>query len=80
MDYGFIKVLVLLFFWVQGKTCGFNAGLKKDEFGFTLVNFKRLLSPRGQPFVFLSQIKQVFFSNFIQESRWKVVLHKTTRS
>jgi hypothetical protein len=61
LDYGFTKVLVLLCYWVQAKTCGYNASMKKDEFGFTLVNFKRLLSPRDQPNVSFTNKISLFY-------------------
>jgi hypothetical protein len=64
---------------VQAKTHGSNLGMKKYEFGFTFINFRRLLSPRDQLVVFPSHIQQVSFSYFIQELKWKVILHKTTQ-
>jgi hypothetical protein len=36
--------------WVQAIRHGARASTWKDEFRFTLMNFKRLLSPKVQPF------------------------------
>lgn len=54
---------MLLCSWVQPSTRDVHVGTKVDEFGFTLVNFKTLLLIQKQPFVFLSQVDQVFFSD-----------------
>jgi hypothetical protein len=51
---------------VQVIARGAQEGMKKDEHGFLLVNFKRLLE-REQPFVFPSQIKQVLFLDSTHE-------------
>jgi hypothetical protein len=47
--------------------CGTHLAMKKNEIGFTLVHFRRLLPTWEQLFVFPSQIQQVFFSNFLQD-------------
>lgn len=80
LDYGLTKVLVLLCSWVQARTHGPHANTKKDEFGSTLVNFIRLILAKEKPFVFPSQVEQVFFYDSIQKPGWKVILHKATRS
>jgi hypothetical protein len=64
LDYNVTKVLMLLCSWVQPSTHDVHAGTKVDEFGFTLVNFRTLLLIQEQPFVFPSQVNQVFFSDF----------------
>jgi len=64
LNYGATKVLMLLCSWVQPSTRDVHAGTKVDEFGFTLVNFRMLLLIQEQPFVFLSQVDQMFFSDF----------------
>jgi hypothetical protein len=53
---------------------------EKDEFGFTFVHLKRLLPTHEQPFIFFSQIEQVFFLYSLQDPSWKVVLLKGARS
>jgi hypothetical protein len=42
LDYGFIKVNVLLCTWVQPSTQRAHIRMKRNKFGFLLVNFKRL--------------------------------------
>lgn len=62
LNYGFqIKVLMRLCYWVQATTCGPHATLKKYQWGFTLVHFKRLFSTWEQPFTFVSRVEKVFF-------------------
>jgi hypothetical protein len=74
LDYGLTQILVLFCFWVQTKTHGVHVAMKRDEYGFLLVNFKQLLSPQEQPFVFPFQAKCAFFKDPINERGWKVVL------
>jgi hypothetical protein len=57
-----------------------HVSTKVDEFGFTLINFKRLLLTQEQPFVFPLQVKQMFFSHSMQEPSWKVILSKNIQS
>jgi len=54
-------VPILLCFWVQAKTHDAQVAMKNDEFGFTFVNFKRLLPTHEQSFVLPLQIQQTFF-------------------
>lgn len=49
--------------------------VKGDEYGFTIVNFERLIPFLAQSFTFLMHIKQVFFVEDARSPRnWKVVL------
>ncbi len=62
LDYfGNFKVILFRCNWADVTS---GRGLKKDDFGFTLVNFSRLIHTGEQlghePFVFSSQAKQVF--------------------
>jgi hypothetical protein len=43
LDYGMTKMPMLLCSWVQAFKHGVHATMWKDEFTFTLMNFKRLL-------------------------------------
>ncbi|OMO92395.1 Transposon, En/Spm-like protein [Corchorus capsularis] len=60
-----------------------SRGVRKDEFGFTLVNFDRLIHTGDHvvddPYVFSSQVKQVFYSQDPIERAWHVVVHNTPR-
>jgi hypothetical protein len=80
LDYNVTKVPMLLCSWVQPNMCSVHASTKVDEFGLTLVNFRKLLLIQEQPFVFPSQVDQMFFSNFTQEPSWKVVVSKGIQS
>ncbi len=50
LDYGVIQVPMLLCSWVQTTKHDAHATMWKNEFKFTLMNFKKLLSPKVQPF------------------------------
>ncbi|KAK5818252.1 hypothetical protein PVK06_023186 [Gossypium arboreum] len=58
-------------------------GIKNDQFGFTMVNFSRLIHTREQlidkPYVFSSQVKQVFYSKDLTDEGWYIVLRNTPR-
>jgi hypothetical protein len=51
-----------------------NPIYKRDETSFLLANFHHLLHEFDEPFVFLSQVQQVFFWNEPKTPWWKVVL------
>ncbi|CAL5392138.1 unnamed protein product [Camellia sinensis] len=60
-----------------------NKGLKRDDFGFTLVNFNHLLYAKKQdsdePFILASQAQQVFYVNDSVDEDWNVVLKMKPR-
>lgn len=68
LNYGATKVPILLCFWVQAKTHDAQVAMKNYEFGFTFVNFKKLLPTHEQSFVLPLQIQQMFFLWFYTQS------------
>ena len=52
LDYGQFQVIVFLCNWVKAISQGPGATMKRDEYGFTLVNFNRLIPILAQTFVF----------------------------
>jgi hypothetical protein len=60
-------VLKSLYFYVHGcnQGRGPHAGMKKDEYGYTLENLKKLLLAQEQPFIFSSQVSQGFFIDYV---------------
>jgi hypothetical protein len=54
--------------------------MKRDEYGFTTVNFERLVPYSAQSFAFPFHIEQVFFAPDVARSGWEVVLRKEPRS
>ncbi|GKV52344.1 hypothetical protein SLEP1_g58932 [Rubroshorea leprosula] len=58
-------------------------GCKKDEFGFTLVNFNHLShtgsNPSDDPYIFASQASKVFYIEDAREKGWQVVKHVKVR-
>jgi hypothetical protein len=60
-----------------------NAGIKNDDFGFTLVNFSRVIHTgkdiEHDPFVFSSQVEQVFYMEDPKNKGWHVVTRHRPR-
>ncbi len=52
----------------------------KNDVGFLTVNFQHKLLMTSEPFIFPSQVIQVFFSNNLKKLGWKVVLWKEAHS
>ena len=63
LEYESVQVLVFLCNWVQAISNGPGATMKRDDYGFTLVNFNRLIPISAQSFVFPIQVEQVLFSD-----------------
>jgi hypothetical protein len=57
-----------------------NNTYTRDEARFLVVNFCHKLPKMADPFIFLSQAIQVFFSDVPNKPGWKVVLRKEARS
>ena len=59
------------------------AGIKTDDFGFTLVNFCRVIhtgkEKRHDPFVFSCQVEQVFYVEDPKSKGWHTVIRKRPR-
>jgi hypothetical protein len=66
---------------VQTKKHGVYATMKKDEFGFLLMNLKKAtFTTRATICPPMANKTSVFFSESIHEPSWKVVFLKNTRS
>ncbi|KAK5845752.1 hypothetical protein PVK06_001968 [Gossypium arboreum] len=78
--YGKWKVVLFRCDWADANTA---RGIKNDQFGFTMVNFSRLIHTGehliDEPYVFSSQVKQVFYSKDPIDEGWYVVLRNTSR-
>ncbi|KAK5846045.1 hypothetical protein PVK06_002311 [Gossypium arboreum] len=78
--YGKWKVVLFQCDWVDVNTA---RGIKSDQFGFTMVNFSQLIHTGEQlinePYVFSSQLKQVFYSKDPTDEGWYIVLRNTPR-
>lgn len=53
-------------------------GMKKDEYGFTTVNFTRTLAA-NEPFILASQAQQIFYLQDNMDENWRVVLKTQPR-
>ena len=73
LDYHNFRVPVLLCHWAENEK-----GIKKDEFGFTLVNLNRQ-GHKSDRFVSIAQVKQVFYVEDPLDPNWSVVLSTPNR-
>ena len=80
LDYGSLKPVLLLCDWVAPISRGPAACQKVDKYGFTLVKFSRLMRRSANSFVFPLQASKVFFSNFVEDMGWSVVVQAESRS
>lgn len=53
--------------------------MKRDEYGFTSVNFEKLILYSAQSFAFPLHIEQLFFVPDMADCGWQVVLRKEPR-
>ncbi|KAE8691258.1 hypothetical protein F3Y22_tig00110890pilonHSYRG00294 [Hibiscus syriacus] len=66
LNYRIFTVPVFMCDWVDSR------GIKKDDFGFTLVNFARL-DHQSERFILASQAKQVFYIQDQQDANLSIV-------
>jgi hypothetical protein len=79
VDYGHFEVVVLYCNWVVANMIGDGATMKRDDYGFTIVNFERLIPHSAQSFAFPLHIQQVFFAPDLTKRGWEVVLRREPR-
>jgi hypothetical protein len=65
--------------WVKANYRGRNATVKKDEWGFTMANFRARVPFGYQSFAFPIHCQQVYFSDDEEELGWKVVMRTEVR-
>ena len=80
LNYGGLCVIVLLCSWIKANYRGSNATMKKDKWGFNLVNFSRPLPFELESFAFPMHVEQVFFADAREDPSWKVVLRREVQS
>jgi hypothetical protein len=61
LDYGRFRIVILFWNWVIANYGGTTAIMKRDEYGFTSMNFDRLIPLSVKSFAFPMHIRQVFF-------------------
>jgi hypothetical protein len=70
-------MIILICNWVVANHEGSYATLKRDEYGFILINFECLIMLYAQSFVFPMHVEQVFFAKYVRSHiNWKVVSHQ----
>lgn len=73
INYNSFTIPVFKCEWVQNAS-----GVKVDEFGFTLVDLKKL-GHKSDPFILASQAKQIFYVTDPVDEKWSVVCHMPSR-
>jgi hypothetical protein len=61
LNYGVLNTMVLLCNWVKANYNENNAIVKRNEYGFTLVNFGSLIPISNWSFAFPLHVEQFFF-------------------
>jgi hypothetical protein len=79
VDYGHFEVVVLFCNWVVANMRGDGATMKRDDYGFTTVNFGRLIPYSAQSFAFPLYIEQFFFAPDVAKHGWEVVMRREPR-
>ena len=79
LGYGRHCVVLLVCECVKANYRGRNATIKKDEWGFTMANFRALVPFGYESFAFPIHCEQVFFLDDEEEPGWKVVLRTEVR-
>ncbi len=76
LNYGILNFVILLCNWMKTNYIKSSATMKRNEYGFTIVNFGSLIPISNQSFTFPLSVDQVFFFNDCKERGWKVVIKK----
>ena len=90
--YGVLNDIIELNYYERFKVVPFKCdwvdvergkGVKKDPFGFTLVNLSKLVhtgvKSTDEPFVLASQVQQVFYVQDLLQPEWRVVVRTKPR-
>jgi hypothetical protein len=82
LDYGAISMPIILMKgdWVRSTHTGYRPGMRLDQHGFLLADFREKLPEWEDPFVFTSQVEQAFFMDVEEDPGWRLVLHSKSRS
>ena len=80
VTYGKLTCVVMRGEWMKSTDQG-RASVRKDRLGFWSVQYEsRDIECRHNPFVFPSQVSQVYIMNDDQHEEWKVVLYHEPRA
>ena len=79
VDYGEFEFIVLYCTWMRANLRGAGATMKRDDYGFTLIKFNRVIPYSANSFAFPLHVQQVFFVDDVENPEWKVVMRKEAR-
>lgn len=74
LDYRRTCVIVFVCRWVKANYRGVNATVRRDKWGFTLVNFQSCERFGKESFVFPKHCEQVYYSETLELPGWRVVI------
>ena len=66
VDYGEFELIVLYCTWVRANLRGVGATMKRDDYGFTLIKFDRVIPYSADSFAFPLHVEQVFFVDDVE--------------
>ena len=72
VDYGEFELIVLYCTWVRANLRGVGATMKRDDYGFTLIKFDRVIPYSADSFVFSFHVQQVFFVDDVENPNGKL--------
>jgi hypothetical protein len=81
LDYGPLSspIVLLKCQWAKQRDSRGNPTYTRDDAGFLIVNVRHNLPRLSDPFMFVSQTTQVFYSDVPSKPGWKVVLRKDSK-
>jgi hypothetical protein len=71
VDYGEFEQIVLYCTWVRANLQGAGATMKRDDYGFTLIKFNRVIPYLADSFAFPLHVQQVFFVDDVENPEGK---------
>ena len=74
LDYRMLRQVMFVGTWVKANYRGSSATVKKDQWGFNVANFSRMIPFGRDSFALPSQVQQVFYCDCADLPGWKVVL------
>jgi hypothetical protein len=82
LDYGRVQSPIIIFWcvWMKWKDNWGNPTYVRDDVGFLTINFWHRLLMTFEPFIFPSQVMQIFFFDDLKKLGWKVILREEAHS
>ena len=79
LNYGLFRQVVFIGSWVKANYRGPSATVKRDQWGFTIANFERMVLFSRDSFALPLQVQLVFYCDCDELPGWKVVVRSEPR-